>query len=139
MPLEPLYRSENLRPAFQLRYSWTGWLKSAWKNMPDASILDAIDPLWEQDGLRKSHKIASISVMPDHLHLALRGNIDSSPMDIAIGFQNNLAFAMGQVPIWQEGFYSGTFSEYDMGAVRRSAALAGQPDSPSGKPDGVWE
>jgi len=284
MPLEPLYRSENLRPAFQLRYSWTGWLKSAWKNMPDASILDTIDPLWEQDGLRrlehswandyfqitlsakpevspvflatrvkgrlqyflrnagrgftgfsrkvsvrsigentsqdvtayiasqvekesfddprfratlaqftrtfpgvdlavpsesargrywynlhvvllvagrsryhdpaqlrmlydrtlriadrKSHKIASISVMPDHLHLALRGNIDSSPLDIAIGFQNNLAFAMKQVPIWQEGFYSGTFSEYDMGAIRHSAALAGQPDSPSGKPDGVQD
>jgi hypothetical protein len=75
--------------------------------------------------------------MPDHLHLALRGNIDSSPLDIALGFQNNLAYAMGQVPIWQEGFYAGTFSEYDMGAIRRNATLAGQPDSPSGKPDGV--
>ncbi len=264
MPLEPLYRSENLRPAYQLRYSWTGWLKSVWKNMPDASILKTIDSLWEQDGLRrleqhwtndhfqitfsatpevspvrlatrakgrlqyslrkiggfpgftrkvsvrsvgentsqdvtayiasqverecfddprsramlaqftrdfpavdlavpsesargcywynlhivlvvagrgryrdpaqlrtlydrglriaerKAHKIASISVMPDHLHIALRGNIDTSPLDIALGFQNNLAFAMGQVPIWQEGFYVGTFSEYDMGAIRRT-------------------
>ena len=53
MSLDPLYRSENLRPAFQLRYSWTGWLKSAWSDMPDASILDTIDPLWEQDGLRR--------------------------------------------------------------------------------------
>ena len=73
---------------------------------------------------RKGHQIAAISVMPDHLHLALRGNIESSPQDIALGFQNNLAFTMGQVPIWKEGFYAGTFSEYDMGAIRRSAALA---------------
>ena len=36
MPLEPLYRGENLRRAFQLRYSWTGWLKSAWKKTPTA-------------------------------------------------------------------------------------------------------
>jgi REP element-mobilizing transposase RayT len=280
MTLDPLYRGKNLHPAFQLRYSWTGWMKSAWKNMPDASILDPIDSLWEQDGLRrlehswaddclqitfsakpevspvllatrakgrlqyslrnagsgfpgftrkvsvrsvgentsqdvtayiasqvekehfddprframlaeftcafpvvdlatpsesasgrywynlhivlvvagrgryhdpaqlrvlyecalriaekKGHRIASISVMPDHLHIALRGNIDSSPLDIALGFQNNLAFAMGQVPIWQDGFYSGTFSEYDMGAIRRSTSR--QPDSPSGEPDGV--
>jgi REP element-mobilizing transposase RayT len=269
MPLDPLYRSENLRPAFQLRYSWTGWLKSAWANMLDACILDTIDPLWEKDGLRrlehfwgddhfqitfsakpevspvllatrakgrlqyalraagrgfpgfsrkvsvrsvgentsedvvayiasqvekevfddprframlaqftrtfpeidlavpsesargrywynlhvvllsagrgryrdraqfrmlfdrtleiaerKGHRIASISVMPDHLHLAMRGDIDSSPLDIALGFQNHLAFAMGQIRIWQEGFYTGTFSEYDMDAIRRSAALA---------------
>ena len=264
MSLDPLYRSENLRPAFQLRYSWTGWWKSAWTKMPDASILDAVDPLWEEDGMRrlehfwandhvkitfsatpevspmllaarakgrlqyllrkaghgfpgftrkvsvrsigentsqdvaayiasqvereafddarframlaqftrtfpdadlavptesargrywynlhvvliskgrgryhdptllrtlydhslkiagkKGHKIAAISVMPDHVHLALRGNIDNSPLDIALGFQNNLAFVMGQIPIWQEGFYAGTFSEYDMGAIRR--------------------
>jgi len=269
MSLEPLYCAENLRPAFQLRYSWTGWLKSAWRNMPDSGILDSVDPLWEQDGMRrleqlwtndrfqitfsakpgvspvflaarakgrlqylfrnaghgfpgftrkvsvrsigentsqdvtayiasqvekedfddsrframlaqftrtfpevdlavptesargqywynlhvvlvsagrsryhdpaqlrtlydcalkiagkKDHGIAAISVMPEHLHVALRGNIENSPQDIALGFQNNLAFVMGQIPIWQGGFYAGTFSEYDMGAIRRNAALA---------------
>ena len=283
MPLEPLYCAEALHPAFQLRYSWTGWLKSPWTKLPDTSILDTIDPLWEQDGLRrlehawgkdhfqitfsarpevspvflatrakgrlqyllrnaghdfpgftrkvsvrsigentsqdvtayiasqvekeafvdtrfrkmlaqftctfpavdlavtsesargqywynlhvvlvaggrcrfhdpaqlgmlydrslkiadkKGHGIAAISVMPDHLHLALRGNIGHSPLDIAMGFLNNLAYALGQVRIWQEGFYAGTFSEYDMDAIRRSATLARQPDSPSSKPDGVW-
>ena len=53
MSLDPLYRSESLRPAFQLRYTWTGWLKSAWRHMPDACILETIDPLWEQDGMRR--------------------------------------------------------------------------------------
>jgi REP element-mobilizing transposase RayT len=277
MPLEPLYRCENLHPAYQLRYSWTGWLKSACKTPNDATFA-AIDPLWEQDGLRrlehrwaddhlqitfsakpdvspvllatrakgrlqyslrnigdfpgftrkvsvrsvgdntsqdvaayvasqlekesfadarfyemlarftcvfpevdlaapsesargrywynlhivllvasrgryrdaaqlrilydrilkiaekKGHKIASISVMPDHLHLALRGNIDSSPLDIALGFQNNLAFAMRQVRIWQEGFYAGTFSEYDMDAVRRARSAGETEESAAAQP-----
>jgi RNA polymerase sigma factor (sigma-70 family) len=31
---------------------------------------------------------------------------------------NNLAYAMGQKAIWQNGYYVGTFSEYNMNAVR---------------------
>ena len=33
-------------------------------------------------------------------------------------FLNNLAYSMGQVRVWQDGFYAGTFSEYDMNAIR---------------------
>jgi REP element-mobilizing transposase RayT len=80
---------------------------------------------------KKGHLIAALSVMPDHLHVALRGNIQSSPQEIALGFQNNLAFRLGQVRIWRDGFYVGTFSEYDMGAIRirsrRSCAEARRP------------
>ncbi len=268
MPLEPLYRPEHLHTAYQLRYSWTGWLKSAWGNLPAPNILEMVDPLWEQDGFRrlehawtgdriqitfsarpvvspvflatrakgrlqylfrneasafpgftrkvsvrsigehtsqgvtsyiasqvekeayvdpryiallqqftrtfpavdlavpnesargqywynlhvvlvaacrsqlhnpsqlqtlydrslkiaekKGHRVAAISTMPDHLHLALRGNIEHSPVEIALAFLNNLAYALGQVRMWQDGFYAGTFSEYDMDAIRRSAAL----------------
>ncbi len=50
--------------------------------------------------------------------MALRGNIEHSPQDIALAFLNNLAYAMGQNAIWQSGYYAGTFGEYDMGAVR---------------------
>ncbi len=266
MSLEPLYNPDNLRAAYQLRYSWTGWFKSDFKKQPD-SIFDAVDSLWEQDGLRrlehawstdriqitfsakpnvspvylatrakgrlqyllrnqlsefpgftrkvsvrsigentsqdvaayiasqldkeafvdprfveqlreftrvfsevdlatptesargrywynlhivlvvacrgrihdlaqlrtlferslriaerKGHRIASISVMPDHLHMALRGDLERSPVDIALDFLNNLAFAIGQVRVWQDGFYAGTFSEYDMNAIRCRAA-----------------
>ena len=269
MPLDPLYNNESIRPAYQLRYSWTGWLKAAWPDMPDLRFLDTIDPLWEGDGLRrleqtydtdhfqitfsakpnvtpvflaarakgrlqyllrnasqsfpgftrkvsvrsvgqntskdvtayiasqvakeayddsrfrtmlaqftrifpspnlaeandsargrywynlhivlvtasrvrfrdstelrklyeqtlkiadrKGHKIVAISVIPDHLHLALRGHIEQSPQEIALGFQNNLAYTMGQQRIWQDGYYAGTFGEYDMDAIRRNAALA---------------
>ena len=67
---------------------------------------------------KKVHTIAALSAMPDHLHLALRGNIQHTAQEIALGFQNNLAYLLGQIPIWSEGFYAGTFSEYDMGASR---------------------
>jgi REP element-mobilizing transposase RayT len=70
---------------------------------------------------KKHYQIASESVMPDHIHLALRGNIEHSPREVALAFQNNLAYLLGQVRFWNESFYVGTFSEYDMGAIRSGA------------------
>ena len=32
--------------------------------------------------------------------------------------QNNLSYLLRQIPIWSEGFYAASFSEYDMGAIR---------------------
>jgi len=69
---------------------------------------------------KKGYGISRLSVMPDHLHTALRGNLEHSPLDIALAFQNNLAYALGQLRIWADTFYTGTFGEYDMGAVRGS-------------------
>ncbi len=66
------------------------------------------------------HRIAAMSVMPDHIHMALRGNIGRSPEEIALEFQNGLARAAG-CRVWQDGFYVGTFSEYDLDVIRRIA------------------
>ena len=60
-----------------------------------------------------------IAVLPDHLHLALRGAVEQSPEEIALGFLNNLAYVLGQRPWWQAGYYAGTFGEYSMAAVRQ--------------------
>jgi len=59
--------------------------------------------------------------MPDHLHMALRGNIEHDPQTIALSFMNNLAYALGQKPVWEFGYYVGSFGEYDMNAVRDGA------------------
>lgn len=67
---------------------------------------------------KKGCGISVGSVMPDHLHLALRGNIDHSAQDIALAFLNNLAYLLGSKAVWQFGFYAGTFGEYDMRCVR---------------------
>jgi REP element-mobilizing transposase RayT len=67
---------------------------------------------------KRGYALSALAVMPDHLHLALRGVIDHSPEDVALAFLNNLAFAVGQRPWWESGYYAGTFGEYDMDAVR---------------------
>ncbi len=64
------------------------------------------------------YRLAARAWMPDHVHLALRGNIAESPAEIALACMNNTAFALGQNAIWQFGFYAGTFSEYDARALR---------------------
>ncbi|MBI2193026.1 MAG: transposase [Planctomycetes bacterium] len=69
---------------------------------------------------KKGYGIAAASVMPDHLHLGLRGNPEHSPEEIALAFQNNLAYALGQNAVWSYNYYAGTFSEYDMAAIRRN-------------------
>ena len=68
---------------------------------------------------KEGYGISELSVMPDHLHAALRGNVEHSPQEIALAFQNNLAYLLGQYRVWDDTYYVGTFGEYDMGAVRR--------------------
>lgn len=63
-------------------------------------------------------RIAALSVMPDHVHMALRGDIERSPEDIALAFQNGLARVL-ECRAWQDGYYVGTFSEYDLDVIRR--------------------
>ncbi len=69
---------------------------------------------------KKGYEIKALSVMPDHLHVALRGNIGQSPEEIALSFQNNLAYIMGMLYFWEFNYYVGTFGEYDMGVVRHT-------------------
>lgn len=68
---------------------------------------------------KKGYAISALSVMPDHMHMALRGNVEHSPEQIALAFLNNLAYAMGQNALWEFGYYAGTFGEYNMNSVRR--------------------
>ena len=67
---------------------------------------------------KKGYGISRLSVMPDHLHLSLRGNIEHSPEQVALAFMNNLAYALGLTRVWRDSYYVGTFGEYDMNAVR---------------------
>jgi REP element-mobilizing transposase RayT len=71
---------------------------------------------------KKGHAVSTLAVLPDHLHVALRGALALSPEAIALSFLNNLAYGLGQRPWWEAGYYAGTFGEYGMAAVRRKAA-----------------
>lgn len=82
---------------------------------------EQLERLYEQ-GLAvaevKEHRLAALSVMPDHVHLALGGDIRKTPEEMALCYMNNLAWAVGQKEIWRPSYYAGTFGEYDMWAVR---------------------
>ena len=72
----------------------------------------------------KKYGLAFLSVMPDHLHLALRADIEQSPQDLVLAFQNNLAYAIGQNMIWRHNYYVGTLGVYDMNAIRLKSGSA---------------
>jgi REP element-mobilizing transposase RayT len=92
---------------------------------------------------REGNPISSLAVMPDHLHLAIRGNILRTPEDIAIGFLNGLAEIMDRGKLWNDGFYVGTFSDFDFGAIRAKVLPSCQSLLPihtrwMGPPGGRW-
>jgi REP element-mobilizing transposase RayT len=62
--------------------------------------------------------ISTLSLMPDHLHMTIRGAASESPEEIVLHFKNNTAWALGQIRIWDDGYYAGTVGEYTMDAVR---------------------
>jgi REP element-mobilizing transposase RayT len=112
-----------------------------WYNLHLVLVVHGRGRIAEDESLRKIHQsclkiaekkgycLSRLAVLPDHLHLALRGVPEQSPEEIALAFMNNLAYALGQRPIWEFGYYVGTFSEYDMGAVRQGEETA----SPAGQ------
>jgi REP element-mobilizing transposase RayT len=71
--------------------------------------------------VKKGYSVSALAVMPDHLHLAVRGAIEQSPEEIALAFLNNLAHVLDRRPWWEAGYYAGTFGEYGMAAVRRKS------------------
>ena len=69
---------------------------------------------------KKDYEISHLAIMPDHIHMALRGAIDHSPEDIALCYLNNLSYFMGYNCCWSWEYYVGTFSEYGVEAIRKS-------------------
>ncbi len=99
-----------------------------------ASIRDAAIRVMDGKGCR----FKSLSVMPDHLHVAFRGDIAKSPEEIALSTMNNLSYLLGRNRIWAGKYYVGTFSEYDLDTVRQLADRQTRPpaalvSSPTGR------
>lgn len=70
---------------------------------------------------KKGHRMKAVSVIPEHVHLSVRANIEHTPEEVALAFLNNLAFSLNQKAEWRYGYYAGTFGEFDMYAVRQKA------------------
>ncbi|MCF6175354.1 MAG: transposase [Victivallaceae bacterium] len=67
---------------------------------------------------KKGCEIAHFSILPDHIHIALKGNPELSPYEIGLSFMNNLSYVLGFNWTWSNEFYVGTFSEYALSKLR---------------------
>src|SRR5262245_8453197 len=77
---EPLYRPADLRPAYQLRYGWTGWpSKGSFRADLLARVLPDIAPEWERDGLR----VLETSLASEQLQLTLSTLPQVAPVTLA--------------------------------------------------------
>jgi len=68
---------------------------------------------------KKECEIARLAIMPDHIHISLRGNPKLSPNDIGFAFLNNLSFVLGYNRCWKNEFYVGSFSEYNLDVLKK--------------------
>jgi len=57
----------------------------------------------------QGHTIAGASALPDHLHLIPRGNIEHSPLQIALAFLSGPELRSGGAKIWRDDFQVGIF------------------------------
>lgn len=66
---------------------------------------------------KHGHRLRNLSVLPDHLHIAVSPPPSVSPKHVGMCYLNNLCHATSAT-WWNGSFYVGTFGEYDMDAIR---------------------
>ncbi len=132
--IDPGYREKLLRctwqdPAVDLSKPWESNSGHYWYNLHVVLVsceryrMDAdktaatLRDTCRAVGVKHGYAISTLAVMPDHLHIALRGNPAHSPEEIVLRFQNNTAWKLGQIRFWDHNYYAGTFGEYTMHAV----------------------
>lgn len=65
-----------------------------------------------------SWKMGKLAMMPDHLHLALRGDPLQSPQEMAEALREASSAAVGTKGFLMPGAYLGTFGPYGMAGIR---------------------
>lgn len=90
--------------------------RDRWMDVREES-LQKVQRMIIQACLAKGYLLSIAGILPDHVHLAIGCPFDKSPLEVALGFLNNLAFVRGMKAVYQFGGYVGTFGEYDRRAV----------------------
>ena len=100
-----------------------------WYNLHLVAVTDRRYRVGREDYLQKlkpavfgvagetSCRVKALAIMPDHVHVAMRGDIGKSPVELGVAFLNGMAAAAG-CRLFQDRFYVGTFGEYSLRAVR---------------------
>jgi REP element-mobilizing transposase RayT len=66
-------------------------------------------------------RIKALAIMPDHVHIAMRGHLDLPPVEIGVAFQNRMSVGCR---LWDDRFYVGTFGEYGLRVVLTASRRA---------------
>ena len=90
-----------------------------WREIRDDRLAKSLEMI-QRTAQKKNHLLSKARLLPDHIHLTLGCYITESPMDVALGYLNNIAYGHGMKPIFQSSFFVGTVGEYDLGAIRQA-------------------
>jgi REP element-mobilizing transposase RayT len=89
-----------------------------WREIDDKRLQSLHDTI-EQMSKEKEHLLSRAAIVPDHLHLTLGCKLQESPQEVVFAYMNSLADACEVKPVFRFSYYSGTFSEYDLGVIPR--------------------
>jgi REP element-mobilizing transposase RayT len=90
--------------------------EARWREIDDR-ILRNLRDMIETTSRTRGHLLSRAAIVPDHYHLTLGCKLEESPQEIVLSYMNNLAQVCGGRPIFQFSYYTGTFSEYDLGVI----------------------
>lgn len=100
--------------------------ESRWMEISD-EVLTELREMVLRASQAKKHLLSRAAILPDHIHMTLGCRPDEPPLDVALGYMNNLAHACGMRPIFSFGCFMGTFGEYDLGVVPRETPQSSAP------------
>jgi len=80
-------------------------------------VIQTLCDMIESAAAKYGDRLSRLSVLPDHIHVTVGCEIGRSPEAMALSYLNNCAYACGMKPVYQYGYYVGTFGEYDRGAL----------------------
>jgi len=89
-----------------------------WMEIAD-DALGALRDIIMKTSVKHGLRLAAAGIFPDHLHLAVGCTALQSPQEVALSYMNNLAYAQRMRPIFEFGYYAGTFGEYNLSAIWR--------------------
>ncbi len=85
----------------------------------DTDLLQSLHDMILAASEKKRHLLSRAALPSDHIHLTLGCHLHESPEEVVLSYMNNLAYAVGERPIFRFSYYVGTFSEYDLRVIPR--------------------
>jgi REP element-mobilizing transposase RayT len=70
-----------------------------------------------QGAVKHDCRISRVAILADHLHVAMRCSLESSPAEIVLAMMNNVAWVYEMKPVLCHSAFVGTLGEYDQRAV----------------------